>query len=123
MDNAKRENPNYNKAEAKYGSPKRQAKRRKPHRSVGSINDLSNEDAEFQQDDSTQNTGSFTRKQLKSMPQLKHDIAYGQYLHKPKSQKAIFTSQATKHRNKVIVSVVIAIVLIVIIYLLVVYSI
>ena len=119
MDNAKRENPNYNVSDSEYSSHIQHANKRKARRSVGSINDWTEADLKGQNEDEIYNTGNLSRKQLKAMPQLKHDISYGQYLHMPKSQRAIFTSQATKHRNRLIIRAVVVIALIVVIYLLV----
>ncbi len=119
MDNAKSENPNFNVSDSEYSSHIQHTHRRKNRRSVGSINDWSDEEIQGHGEEEILNTGNLTRKQLKAMPQLKHDISYGQYLHMPKSQRAIFTSQATKHRNKLIIRTVVVIALIVVIYLLI----
>ncbi len=121
MDSANRENPNFMISDTDQKTHTQHHKARMGRRSVGTINDMPEEKVQHLADEDVANQNNLTRKQRKAMPQLKHDISYGQYLHMPKSQRAIFTSQATKHRNKIIVRLVVIAVLIVVLYLLITY--
>ena len=62
------------------------------------------------------------KRSKKNMPQLKKDLQYGQYLHVPKAQKAIFSSAAQRRRKKRITAAIligiILIVILIVIYIL-----
>ncbi len=119
MDGANRENPNFGASDSNKNKYSRRANTRASRRSVGTINDWSESESKQHADEDIINPDNLTRKQLKAMPQLKHDVSYGQYLHMPKSHRAIFTSQATKYRNRMILRWVIIVALVVIIYLII----
>ncbi len=118
MDRRRSENPILNSNHTEQKRQNQYVRKQTNRRSVGSISDWSDEDLSYINDEEL-STDKLTRKQKKAMPQLKHDISYGQYLHMPKAQRAIFTSQATKHRNKIIIQTIIIIALVVLVYFLI----
>ncbi len=115
MDSTRGENPITDTNAREYRPRPHKSSRFATRRSVGSINDW--QEAELKVAEDTAPSVNLSRKQKRAMPQLKHDISYGQYLHTPKSQRAIFTSQATKHRNKILVRTLIVIALAAVVYL------
>ncbi len=121
MDEARRKNPNRDTEVSEFRSRTQHSYKRPERRSVGSINDWQDDEVKAQAEEELIPQGKLTRKQKRQMPQLKHDISYGQYLHKPKNQRALFTSQATKYRNKQIARGVAFLVFLALIYVFVKY--
>lgn len=72
-------------------------------------------DTEFVSQSSSKFGSRGWKRSNKNMPQLKKDLQYGQYLHVPKAQKAIFSSVAQRRRKKrITAAILIGIILIVI---------
>ncbi len=121
MDNARSENPHYHEKNSEYRTGIQSHKQRAQRRSVGSINDWSEDEMSKQEQEKLIPQGKLTRKQKRAMPQLKHDISCGQYLHIPKESKSLFVSQATKYRRKQYIRIAFIIIFVIIATLYVTY--
>ena len=91
----------------------------RPHRTVGAVDDLAADDAESDYShDSEFTVGSHSplpgrayRRSRNEMPQLKHDLQYGQYLSVPKGRKDIFVHNGRRRRMRTVITVVVVLAL------------
>ncbi|MCI1665745.1 MAG: hypothetical protein LKI25_05160 [Atopobiaceae bacterium] len=112
--------------------PRRQAtfvRRPQPHRTQPPVNDIEADEAvstEYTHDsDFTMRRGNplagghAYRKSRSGMPQMQHDLHYGQYLEMPKGSRSIFATREQRMRRRVVTIVIVVAIVAIVVALLV----
>lgn len=108
--------------------PQRYVRPRSPHKTMGAVNDLEQDDAmgkslrdsNFTLRSRNPFVGRSYKRSRNEMPQLQHDLHYGQYLTMPKGGKPIFASRERKRRLRSALAMVAIIAILAIIVLIIV---